>query len=278
MKKLREYLLITLGSAIMGLSLNMFLIPNKVAAGGVSGIATVLEYTLNASPGIVVALVNTPLFLLAFLMLGDKVLIKSLYGTAVLSLSLEYLTMFGTITYDPLLACVAGGVLLGLGLGIVIASDATTGGTEIVARLINKVMPHFSVGRLILIVDSVIILWAGIAFESVDQMIYGAIALFISSNIVDNIVEGMDFAKNITIISKKSPEIAKAIISQMERGVTGLKSIGMYSGQEGTVLMCLIRRNELRKIKQIVSSYDKDAFVTLTDVREVIGEGFKINR
>lgn len=271
---MKKYFKIIVGAFIMGIGQNVFLIPNKIAAGGISGIATILEHTIGIRPSVVVLVLNIPLFITAFVYLGRKFVLTSILGTVSYSIALE-ITQVYSFYGDNLIVSVLGGVLTGIGLGIVFKSDATTGGTDVAAKLLKINFPHISVGKLILIIDGIIITLSAIVFKNLNLAVYATISLYITTIIVDRMIEGIDFAKAVYIISEKNQEISSNIMSKINRGVTGLKGIGMYSKEDTTILLCVLKNYELAKLKSIVYEIDDKAFFITCDVREVMGEGFK---
>ena len=276
MKKLLDYIKVSLGFLVIAVALNGFIIPNRITLGGVSGIATILEYLLSLKPSFSVLLINLPLIMASWLVLGRKFVGRTLSGVVILSAFLE-LVPLGAITNDVLLATVAGGVLMGAGTGIVILGGWSTGGTEILVRIINSYRPDLSLGRLIMIVDSIVVLSSWVVFKDINLIIYAVISLYVSTYAIDKIIAGVDFAKGVYIITKKPEEISNLIIKNLNRGVTGININGMYTGKKSLMLMCIIRNNQISKLKNIVKSEDENAFVIVSDVREVLGLGFKNN-
>lgn len=265
---------IILGSAIMALGLDLFLIPEQIVVGGISGIATVLQFTAGILPSVTVFVLNIPVTVLAFMYLSRRTFWFTMLGSVTLSVFLQIFASIAPVSNDKILCSLAGGVLVGLGLGIVFRADGTTGGTDVVAKLLQKKKPYLPIGILMLVADGVVVALSGILLKSYEQMIYASIALFVSSKVIDRIVVGGDTAKQVTIISRYAPDIARCVISSLQRGVTGIKSIGMYSGKDSLVLMTVVRNNQIVKVKQIIKKYDKNAFVIISNVSEVIGEGF----
>lgn len=291
MKRTTQYTLsvlqIILGSAILALSMNIFLIPYKIAPGGVSGIATVIYY-LSAEKipvGVAMLAMNIPLFLAGLKTRGKHFIIKSIVGAVLLSLFIDltepYISSFVTRflssperPQDLLLFALAGGVTTGLGLGFVFKEEATTGGTDMAAALLNKVFPWIPVGKMLIILDGLVVLMAAIVFQSFQLGLYSVVALYVSAKTLDGFLEGINFSKSLMIISPESERIAKALMEKIDRGVTGLYGKGMYTGNPYTVLLCVVKKEEIHKVKNIVREIDPEAFVLLTDVREVLGEGF----
>lgn len=271
----KDYIMITIGSIITALSLVILTVPNKIAAGGVSGVATILYHIFGFQVGIVIMVINVPLFLVAIYVLGGRIGIKTLWGIIVLSLSVDILTpLLQPLTNDFILASIYGGVLAGVGMGLVFRGGGTTGGTDLIAALTSYFFPHFSIGQGLFLIDGFVIALAGIVFD-VELALYAAITIFVSTKIIDIIQEGFNISKSVFIISDKSREIKDDILVQMRRGVTALKGYGGYSGREKDVLMVTINRAEITKLKNLIREIDEDAFVIMNEAHEVLGEGFK---
>ncbi|MFW6035141.1 MAG: YitT family protein [Halothermotrichaceae bacterium] len=269
-----DYTGITLGSALTALALTVFLIPNKIAAGGVSGLATIIYHLFNIRVGVTTLILNLPLILAGIKILGVSFGTRTFYGMISLALFIDiFQPVVPVLTKDLLLATIYGGVLAGLGLGLVFISKGTTGGTDMVARLINH-YTGFSVGQGLLIADGLVVFLAGIFF-SAEVALYAALAIFITSKTIDLVQEGIDFKKAAFIISDRPDQIKKDIINDLDRGVTVLKGYGGYTGDDKEVLFCIITRSEVTKIKRMVYGVDRKAFVIITTVHEVLGEGFK---
>ncbi|MBE7030953.1 MAG: YitT family protein [Ruminococcaceae bacterium] len=276
MKKeiVKDYTLIALGTLVMALGLNLFLIDNKITAGGASGVGTILYVRFGVPVSLVVLIINAILFAVGFRTLSRKTLLRSLYGMFALTAFLELTVWVPLLTTDPMLASLFGGVLVGVGVGLTVRQGASTGGTDFGALQMHKWIPHISVPRFILIIDAVIIAAAGILFSDYTVMLYSAISLFVSSVVADTIVEGGDAAKSAYIISAKSEEIAHELMQKLERGVTGIYGKGFYGNTDTTMLLCVVKRSELPRLRQIVIRRDPKAFMILTEVRQVLGEGF----
>ncbi|ACL77214.1 YitT family protein [Ruminiclostridium cellulolyticum] len=287
---LRSYLLITFGAGITALAINIFLVPYKIAPGGLSGLATVLYYLTNGklSIGITMLAINVPLFLMGYKFIGRKFFIRTLYGTVILSVIIDVtekyignmaqiLLLGGTpssMTPDILLYSIIGGFISGIGLGIVLKMDATTGGTELAAKLLNKMFHSLTIGQMLLAIDAIIIMFAIIVFNSILIGLYSLVSLFITIKVIDAIVEGVNYARAFFIISEKQEEISRRLLVELDRGVTELKGRGVYSGKDKNILLCVAARSQVQQLKEIVYEIDKNAFMILTDVREVLGEGF----
>lgn len=271
-----SYLLITLGSFLTAVGLDMFLIPNRIAAGGVSGLATLTFYLFGLPVGLTMLVINIPLFLASLRLLGARFGIKTLYGFLTLSAFIELLGPIVTApTDDPLLAAVYGGVMTGTGLGLVFRAGGTTGGTDLAAQLLLKFFATSS-GQALLFFDGLVIAIAAFVF-STELALYALISVFISSRIVDVVQEGVGTGRAAFIISDYGKEIAEAILSHMDRGVTFLEGKGAYSQKEKEILLIVVNRSEITRLKVLVSEIDPVAFIIVANANEVLGEGFKEN-
>ncbi len=288
---IKIYLWIIVGSVLTAASINVFMVPYKIAPGGVSGVATVVYYLSGGrfSVGVTMLVLNVPLFLLGVRFIGRKFIVRTLFSTLFLSFAIDtsepytryfverYLVKLAESpsTPDLLLYSIFGGVIMGVGMGIVFRANATTGGSDLAARIVNHFIPNLTMGQLILFIDTSIIIFAAIAFNSFLLALYAIVTLYISTIVIDAVLEGVNFAKAVFIISDHSDEIAARVMSELERGVTALKGTGMYTGNDKRVLLCILQRAQIQGLKEIVRSVDEKAFVILADVREVLGEGFK---
>ncbi len=265
---------ILLGVVLTAIALDIFLIPNKIAAGGVSGLATVVYHLFHIPVGLTMLLLNVPLFLASVKYLGMSFGFKTIIGAISLSFFVDLLSPYlPVITQDALLASIYGGALSGVGMGITFRFGGSTGGTDLAARLVNHLFGT-SVGQALLINDFVVIALAGVFFNA-ELALYALICLFVTSKVIDLIQEGLDYAKAAFIISDKIDEIADAVLNGLQRGATSLKGEGMYTRKERNILLCIVTRSELVKLKSIVKEIDPKAFVMIAEVHEVLGEGFK---
>ncbi|MEW5898067.1 MAG: YitT family protein [Bacillota bacterium] len=270
-----EFLGVTTGVFLLALGLDLFLVPNKIAAGGVSGIATIVHYLLGLPVGMTMLALNVPLFLLGTYRLGLKFGFRSLYGTISLSLFVDALAPYLPVaTRDPLLASAFGGALVGLGLGIVFRYRGTTGGTDLAAAIL-RTYTGANVGQLLFLVDGLVVLAAGFTFHSWELAMYALITIFITAWLVDLVQEGISYTKAFWIISEESDRIARSVIKDLNRGATALKGRGMYTGRPREVLLVVVNRAEVTRLKDLVYEIDPRAFIILADVHEVLGEGFK---
>ncbi|KKM09914.1 membrane protein [Clostridiales bacterium PH28_bin88] len=269
-----EYLVITLGSLLLALGLVLFLIPNKIAPGGVSGLATVIFHVFNLPVGATMLVLNIPLFLTGLRKVGLAFGMKSFFGTVVLSAFIDVLEPMVTApTRDPLLASIYGGILAGVGLGLVFRAGGTTGGTDLATQIVRRYI-KFSAGSVLMVIDGVVIALAGWVF-SVELALYALVSLFVSARVIDLVQEGVGYFKAALIISEHSRQISQAILTQLNRGATALEGRGVYTGAEREVLLCVVSRPEVTKLKELVAQVDPRAFVIVTNVHEALGEGFK---
>lgn len=269
-----EYLVVLFGSFLIALSLNWFLVPNQIAAGGVSGLATVVYYLTRLPVGVTMLFVNVPLFLISLKVLGPTFGVKTVVGAVATSVFVDVTAGWLTpLTSDPFLACIYGGVLSGIGIGVTFRVGGSTGGTDIAARLLHHWF-RLGPGRMLMVADGFVIALAGIVFGA-ELALYAFIAVFLTGRVIDFIQEGGVYAKAAFIISTESDAIAQAVLHEMERGVTELKGQGMFTGMDRPVLFVIVPRGEIARLRRIVARIDPKAFMVVTDVSEVLGEGFR---
>ncbi|MDO5311107.1 MAG: YitT family protein, partial [Clostridia bacterium] len=274
--KVLEYVKITAGAVMMGIALSVFLVPFKIAPGGISGLATVIHYLSGIRVSVLIPLINIPIFILGIIRLRSGFLLRSVYGTAVLSVAAEAAEGLAAPTSDPLLACVFGGALMGVGISVVLAAGGTTGGTDILVLVIRRSIPSVSVGRLYLLIDGIIILIAGVALSGGDTVFYSAAALVVSTYATDAALDGLKLARLVYIISDDADSICGRIYGELRRGVTGLRAVSMYSGRERKILLCAVGRRQLTALKRIIRETDPAAFVIICDAKEIMGCGFEV--
>jgi len=260
------------GVITMALAYPMFFLENNIAPGGLSGIAMMLNHLWGFPVGLSTFIMNLPLFALGYRQRGHAFILRSFAAMTAVSFLIDWLPV-PTLTFDPLLAALGGGVLLGLGLGLVLRADATTGGTDMAAALLHRRFPILSIGGILLAIDCIVILGAGIVFEP-QAALYALVALYVSTRVMDTVVVGFDTARAFYIISDQHTEIARRILDELSRGATILNGHGAYSGKERNVLLCVVKRLQVPQLKRIVASVDPTAFMIVTHAHEVIGEGF----
>ena len=271
----REWTLIFLGAACYSVGFCFFYYPNGVISGGLTGIATIINYLCGAPIGVLSIVMNIPLFVYSWKHFGLRFMLMSLAGMVLLYIFLDVFNIFGfAATEDPLLFCTIGGALNGGGLGLVYLSGATTGGTDIVAKVLRQKYPYINFGTFVMLLNFVIVGVYALIFRKLDAAMYTIIAMFISSKAIDIVLYGMNTSKVCYLISEKSSEIDQAINSIMHRGVTRLHGAGGYTGQSREVLMCVIKHRQITDLREIVKSIDPGAFFIVTDARDVFGNGF----
>lgn len=275
LKLLKDYSLITFGALIYALSFNWFFQPNHIAFGGLTGIAQILNRIWPVLPvGAMVIVMNVPLFVAGVRRMGVGLLLSSLYCMAVSSIFVDIMAAVHTFSpMDPLLASLYGGLTLGFSLGLVLMANATSGGTELLARLLKYHLPNLSMGRLCLAIDLVVIVAYAAAFRSLNNALYGIVALYIATIVMDMVIYGSQRAVLAYIISDHSGTIAAALL-ELDMGITLLNGTGGFSGGEKRVILCAIRRRQVAMVKELVNERDPAAFVIVCQAHEVLGEGF----
>ena len=272
-EELKNGLLILAGLLVAAAAYRMYLIPNRVVAGGFTGVGQLLNHALGVSVGLVNLALNVPLFLISMKSMGLRFGIRSLAAMALLSLLIDHLPL-PPATDDMLLAAVYGGAISGIGFGLVLRGSATTGGTDMLAALAHRVFPVLKVSTAIFLFDGLVIIASAFAFEPQSAM-YGLISAFLCNVLIDLVLEGPNSAHSYFIISDNSEAIARKIMDEMNRGVTGLEAMGMYSRTRKQVLLCVVNRFEAMRLRRIIFEADPHAFVIANKAHEVLGEGFK---
>lgn len=276
-KYIKEYLLITLGVLLLAFALEYFFYPNEIAAGGISGLALVVNRIFGISTGIIMIGANVILFSLAFLLIGGSFGTKSIYAAFGLSAALWVIEKFlnpVAITDNLVLATVAGSVVSSIGIAIVFSQNSSTGGTAIIAKILNKYI-HLDIGKCLLISDFIVTLLAIYIF-GIDLGMFGLISVFMVGNLVDKFIEGFNICKQVMIITSKGEEIVNYIINEVDRGCTVINGTGGYSKEKTKIIYTVLNRRDFIKLKSKIKEIDRRAFITVNDVREVLGEGFNI--
>ena len=269
-----EYIYIIVGAFLMAVSTALFLLPNQLSTGGISGISTILYYLCNYPVGLTMLLINVPLFVIAMVKVNKRLFFKSILGTILLSVFIDLLENLSPITNDRFLACIYGGIIMGIGTAIILKAGASTGGTDLLSYVIRAYNNKFKSSRVIIIADTIIIFFNIIFFKEIEIGLYSVIAIYLMGKMIDIIFEGIYFTKIMFIISEKYEEISKEFGILVKRGSTGIYSKGMYSGKQNVMLFCVASRKEVAEIKQIIKQIDKNAFIVTTDAIETLGKGF----
>lgn len=278
MKTVKEYIFITIGVSLVTLSLEFFLAPNKIAAGGVTGMAIVINNYVPRFPiGLLVLIMNIILLIIGFIAIGNKFGAKTIYSSVMLSGIIWIMDKFVTpnmvVTRNQLLASIFGTFLSGIGLGIVFNQNASTGGTDILAKILNKFI-HADIGKSLLAVDFIVTLFAAISFGAEAGM-YALLSVIINGFVIDTVIEGLNNSKQILVISNKNDLISRFIIEKLERGCTILHGKGGYTKEDTYILYTVLGRKEFVKLKNYIRDVDERAFISITHAHEVLGEGFK---
>ena len=276
-KVLVPAIVITVASAAYAMAFVWCYDPNGIAFGGLTGVAQIVNFLIPAAPiGATVIVLNIPLFILGWKLIGGRLLVSSLYAMFISSVFIDLLnTLHDWQPMDPLLAAIFGGLLLGLSLGLVFQQGATTGGTDLMARLLKLKLAWLPMGKLLMGIDLAVIVMVAITFRTLYAALYGLVGLYISTIVMDGVLYGLDNAKVAYIISDKNREISDVLVKQMDRGVTILHGKGAYTGAEKDVLMCAFKQREIASIKAAVKDIDPAAFVIVCNAHEVLGEGFR---
>ena len=269
-----SYVQILIGSLIAGAAYPLFMTPNRIAPGGITGIATILNHLLAWPVGTVTLILNIPLFLVGYRAMGKIFAFRSLLATVFFSLFIDILPL-KPMTDDPLLGTLFGGVMLGIGLGLIMRGGATTGGSDMVARMVNKRFQFISVGSFLFALDFAVVLAAGFLIGTTEAL-YAMINIFLTAKVMDAVIIGFSSNKACFVISSRWQEISARILKEMNRGVTQLISRGGYTGTERPTLLCVISRTEIMSLKRILREEDENAFVIIVEAHEAIGDGFSV--
>lgn len=264
------------GSALYAIGVSVFISPNHISSGGVTGIALIIHSLAPIPVGLMVLVLNIPLFIIGFIKLGWRFVGKTAVCTLLMSILLDVSAqVVPAYTGNRILAALFGGVLMGAGLACVLLRGATTGGTDIAAKLINGRWPHLSMGRLILIMDTLILATAALIYWDLETALYSVIAIFASSRVIDSLLYGSDKGKLIFIVTASPKEVADGIFQNVGRGVTMMHAVGAYTKTERLMLLCAVRQNEVAAVRRASIQADPTAFIVVTEAGEVIGQGFK---
>lgn len=274
-RRMLDYAIITAASVLYGISVSMFLDPNDLAPGGVTGIAIILNRTVGVETGTMFFLINIPILMIGMWKFGVRFIVSTIYCTILTSFFTNLFAGIGPLTADSLLAALAGSGLMALALGLVFKAGATTGGTDILIKLMRLRFPHVKTGALFMITDILIVTCSAFVFRDVDKALYAGIAVFVTSFVLDLVLYGRDGAKLIYIISDEAEKITARILEELDIGVTYVHGSGAYSGREKKVIMCVMRKQLSPRAEQIVKEEDPLAFMIVTSAMEIYGEGYK---
>lgn len=274
-KSIQSYLYITAAALIYSAGISLFLDPNGLAPGGMSGLAIVLSHITGWRTGTWFFLFNIPVVALGIWKFGIKFILSTFYAVAAISVCTNLFSQIGAVTVNPLLASIAGAILVAIGMGIIFKAGATTGGTDIIVKLLRIHFPHMKTGKIFLITDAFIVALSGIIFQDLDKALFAGIAVLINSIILDMVLYGKDEAKLVYIISDSARHIADRVLKELEVGVTYLQGQGAYTNTEKQVILCVLKKHCYPRLEEIVKQTDPCAFLIISSANEIYGEGYK---
>lgn len=271
-----DLLYFVVGAVLYAVAVNVFISPNGISPGGFTGIATVVNYLTNVPTGILLFVLNIPVLVMGYLKMGGVFILKTSFVTGLVSFVLDVsVRILPPLKTDGILASLFGGILMGLGLSLVLLRGATTGGMDIIAKLINKKRRHLSVGKIILMADGLVIILTAFVYKNAESALYSVVAIYAATRIMDILLYGADKGKIIYIVTNVPDLICREINHTVGRGVTRLSVVGGYTGENRTMLMCTVRDHEAAAVHDAIRQYDERAFIVVCDAGEIIGEGFR---
>lgn len=274
-RKTWDYIVITIASVVYAAGISLFIDPNQLAPGGVTGIAIILNRVTGVETGTWILVVNIPIILLGTWKFGLKFIVSTIYAIALTSTFTNIMKPIGALTTDLLLAALVGSALMALGMGWIFKAGGTTGGTDIIVKVLRLKFPHLKTGSLFLLIDAVVVSLGALVFRDIDRALYAGMVVFVTSFLLDLVLYGRDGAKLIYIISDHAEGIAKRLLEELDIGVTYMQGSGAYSGKEKQVIMCAMRKPLAPKAEEVVKQEDPMAFMIVTSAMEVYGEGYK---
>ncbi|HKM34881.1 MAG TPA: YitT family protein [Lachnospiraceae bacterium] len=274
-KRVMDYILITLSSFVYAVAVSLFLDPNNLAPGGVTGISIILNRIFGINTGMMILFINIPILLLGMWKFGFRFIISTIYCTVLISIFTDLLGKIGAVTADPLLASLTGAVLMAIGMGGIFKAGATSGGTDIIIKILRRHFPHIRTGFLFLLTDVLIVTASALVFRNIDRALYAGITVFVTSYILDLVLYGRDGAKLIFIISDESEKITNRLLEELDIGVTFIEGQGAYSRKAKQVIMCAMKKQIAPLAEAIVKDEDSGAFMIVTSATEIFGEGYK---
>ncbi len=274
-----DLLFFTAGSVLYAVAVDSFTAPNDIVLGGITGLATVLNYLFKIPIGITVFILNIPILFIAYKRFGFGYIKKTAVAVVISSVLIDLLVpILPVFKGDLLLASLYGGIFTGAGIGVIMLRGGSTGGVDIIALMFNKRFPQISVGKIMLYIDLIIVAFAAYAYKSLELALYAVVTIYLTSKVIDSVLYGVEKAKVAMVISSKTAEIYGEVNSVLKRGGTFLQSKGAYSGKNGDILLCAVRQNEIQKLRQLVQSIDEQAFFLIIQADEIIGEGFTFDK
>ena len=272
----KKYIKIVLGIILTAFAISVFYVPNKIVSGGVSGLSTILYHTLNIPASISFAVINLVLLAVAFKFIGRKFVINSLVGAGLLSLFVQIFSYIPPMTDNVFLATVFGAMFYGFGIGLALIEGASTGGTDILGRLVQHFFPHMKIGQLLLVIDSIVIGASLIVFKNLELVLFGIIALFLSTYSIDWLIRKLNVSKLTFVVTDKGEEIAKELVASSPRGTTIIDAVGAYTMDNKKVLMCALKENEITEFQRKIHEIDETAFIIFSESQQIVGNGFHV--
>ena len=278
LKTAKDFIYFIAGALVYSVAVTVFLSANSISPGGFTGVATIINYLTKIPTGVMLFIFNIPVLVLGYMKMGGMFILKTSLVTVLVSSSLDLSEKYFPPLYtDGILASLFGGILMGLGLSLILLRGATTGGIDIIAKLINRKHRHLSVGRIILMADGIVIILTAIVYKNAESALYSVVAMYAATRVMDILLYGADKGKIIYIVTNHPDLICDEINHTVGRGVTRLSAVGGYTGESRTMLMCTVRAHEAAAVHDVVREYDSRAFIVVSDAGEIIGEGFKMN-
>ncbi len=277
-ERLKNNFLFLIGPIITAFGISIFFTPNKVVSGGVSGLSTILFHIAKIPPGLSFAVINILFLLISFKVIGKEFVIKTIIGAANISLFVQIFSELPPMTNDIILASIFGSLLYGFGIGLTLLSGGSTGGTDILGRLLQHFFPQFKIGKLLLFVDAAVIMTALITFRQIDLALWGIVALFLSTFSVDWLIQKLNVSKLAFVVTEKGVEVAKLLVSTSPRGVTIIDVVGAYTMEEKQTLMCALKESEIPDFQRKILEIDPEAFIIFSESQQIVGNGFHVYR
>lgn len=277
-EKLKQNLLFIIGPIITAFGISVFYLPNKIVSGGVSGLSTILYHYAQIPPGLSFAVINIIFLLISFKIIGKEFVVKTIIGAANISIFVQLFSELPAMTNDVVLASIFGSLLYGFGIGLTLLSGGSTGGTDILGRLLQHFFPHFKIGKLLLIVDAAVILTSLITFGNINLTLWGIVALFLSTFAVDWLIQKLNISKLAFVVTSKGLEISDFLVSTSPRGVTIIDVVGAYTMEKKMTLMCALKENELPEFQRKILEIDSEAFIIFSESQQIVGNGFHVYR
>lgn len=278
LRKIGQYIQIIIGVMMTSFAISVFYTPNKIVNGGLSGISTILFHIFNIQPGISFAVINTIWLLIALKLIGKKFVFNTIAGAALTSLFVQLFSYLPSFSGDMFLTVIFGSIIYGIGIGITFACDASTGGTDILGRILQHFFPHISIGRLLLIVDGTVIACSLVLFKNIELALWGAVSMYISTSSVDWLIRKLNISKLAFVVSQNGEDIAQKLVASSPRGVTIIDSVGAYTMQDNKVLMCALKEKEIIEFQNIITELDENAFIIYSESQSILGNGFHLYR